>query len=114
MTSAYIRFLSLVHTLDMAHSQVSGLDETTKHLLRVIGLHHAQGQPLTVTQAMALSAIASPATIHRKLDTLRELDLIEQTFEGSNRRTKYLSPTQTAHDYFDQIGKMIKQSTLAE
>ena len=42
---------------------------------------------------MTLNNIVSPATLHRKLDELREGGLIEQSFEGKNRRTKYLVPT---------------------
>jgi DNA-binding MarR family transcriptional regulator len=34
--------------------------------------------------------IASPATLHRKLDELLELGLIQHEHEGKNRRTKYL------------------------
>jgi DNA-binding MarR family transcriptional regulator len=58
---------------------------------------------------MALDSIASPATIHRKLDQLRELGMIDTVFEGKNRRTKYLVPTKAAHDYFDQVGQVMKQ-----
>ena len=44
-----------------------------------------------------------PATLHRKLDELREGGLIEQTFEGKNRRTKFLVPTKAANAYFDRM-----------
>ena len=60
---------------------------------------------MTVTEVMALSDIASPATIHRKLDELRELGLIEQVFEGKNRRTKYLVPTKLANIYFEKMSE---------
>jgi DNA-binding MarR family transcriptional regulator len=59
---------------------------------------------------MALNSIASPATIHRKLDQLRELGMIDTVFEGKNRRTKYLVPTQAAHEYFDQVGQVMQQA----
>ena len=41
--------------------------------------------------------------MHRKLDELREGGLIEQTFEGKNRRTKFLVPTKAANVYFDRM-----------
>ena len=56
--------------------------------------------------------IASPATLHRKLDELREGGLIEQTFEGKNRRTKYLCPTPQAEKYFSQVGAVMQQAGL--
>jgi len=80
MRETYLRFLSLAQTLDGA--SVPTVDETAKHLLQLIALRHTQGNALTVTEAMAMSAVASPATIHRKLDVLREAGLIAQTFEG--------------------------------
>jgi Fe2+ or Zn2+ uptake regulation protein len=79
-------------------------------LLDVIGLRNDQKKPLTVTEAMSLDHIASPATIHRKLDQLRELGMIDTVFEGKNRRTKYLVPTKVAADYFANMGKAVQQA----
>lgn len=105
----YLRFLNLIHALDgQANAPVMDLD--AKKLLEVIAVRHAAEKPLTVTDAMALTAIASPATIHRKLDQLRELGMIDTVFEGKNRRTKYLTPTQMAHDYFNQVGQVMQQA----
>jgi hypothetical protein len=39
---------------------------------------------------------------------LRELGMIDTVFEGKNRRTKYLVPTQASHDYFENIGKAME------
>jgi Fe2+ or Zn2+ uptake regulation protein len=108
----YLRFLNLIHTLEGGqHAPVMDLD--AKKILEVIAVRHAQEKPLTVTDAMALNTIASPATIHRKLDQLRELGMIDTVFEGSNRRTKFLIPTQAAHDYFEKVGAAMQQA-LAE
>ena len=108
----YLRFLNLIHALDGGqHAPTMDLD--AKKLLEVIAVRHAQQKPLTVTDAMALNNIASPATIHRKLDQLRELGMIDTVFEGKNRRTKFLVPTQQAHTYFDKVGEAMQQA-LAE
>jgi len=105
----YLRFLNLIHALDgQANAPVMDLD--AKKLLEVIAVRHADEKPLTVTEAMALTTIASPATIHRKLDQLRELGMIDTVFEGKNRRTKYLVPTQMAHDYFNKVGQVMQQA----
>ena len=105
----YLRFLNLVHALDSGAS-APAMDLDAKKLLEVIAVHHAAKKPLTVTDAMALNNIASPATIHRKLDQLRELGMIDTVFEGKNRRTKFLVPTQAAHAYFDQVGQVMQQA----
>jgi DNA-binding transcriptional ArsR family regulator len=108
MLKTYLRFLSLVDAIDS--SSVSSVDETSKYLLQLIALRHAQGNALTVTEAMVMSAVASPATIHRKLDALREAGLITQIFEGKNRRTKYLVPTPVADAYFAKLGEVMNSA----
>ncbi len=105
----YLRFLNLIHALDGNETSPS-MDLDAKKLLEVIAVRHAQEKPLTVTDAMALNSIASPATIHRKLDQLRDLGLIDTVFEGKNRRTKYLVPTQAAQEYFGQVGQVMQQA----
>ena len=105
----YMRFLNLLHALE-GGVQAPAIDLEAKKILEVIAVHDANNNPLTVTAAMALNHIASPATIHRKLDVLRELGMIDTVFEGKNRRTKYLVPTQAAHDYFDSVGKVMTQA----
>jgi DNA-binding MarR family transcriptional regulator len=65
---------------------------------------------MTVTDAMALTEIASSATIHRKLDDLREAGLIDHVFAQNNRRTKYLIPTKAAEKHFASLGEVMKQS----
>jgi DNA-binding transcriptional ArsR family regulator len=100
-SSIYLRFLNLSQAIT---SEFEGVDLTTLRLLETIAVAHTQGKPLTVTNAMALSAIASPATLHRKMDALREAGLIDQVFEGTNRRTKYLAPT-NACQIFRQHGQ---------
>ena len=105
----YMRFLNLLHALEGGEFAPS-MDLDAKKLLEFIAMRHEQQKPLTVTEAMALATIASPATIHRKLDQLRELGMIDTVFEGKNRRTKYLVPTQAAHDYFEHIGQAMQDA----
>jgi len=98
----YLNFLNLIHALD-GGEHAPHMDLDAKKLLEVIAVHYAQGSSLTVTDAMAMNSIASPATIHRKLDQLRELGMIDTVFEGKNRRTKFLVPTKAANAYFDRM-----------
>ena len=107
----YLRFLSLLHAIE-GKGELPNLDLVAKRLLEVIGVQHSQGKPLTVSDAMAMTQIASPATIHRKLDVLREIGMIDTYFEGKNRRTKYLCPTPQAEKYFSQVGAVMQQAGL--
>ena len=106
----YMRFLHLLHALE-GDAQGNDLDLEAKKLLEIIAVRHEERQPLTVTEAMALSHIASPATIHRKLDQLREVGLVEACFEDNNRRTKFLVPTQAALNHFETLGQALIRAT---
>ena len=105
----YMRFLSILHALE-GRDEVPPMDLDAKKLLEVIAVRHEHKQPLTVTEAMALSSIASPATIHRKLDQLRDMGMVTSVFDGNNRRTKYLIPTDAAHMYFASVGQAMTQA----
>ena len=107
MNKQYLRFLRLARALNQNKNIVKDVDATAMLLLNEIAIQHLDDKPMTVTEAMTLSSIASPATIHRKLDELRELGLIEQVFEGKNRRTKYLVPTKLANTYFEKMSEVM-------
>ena len=112
MKTVYIRFLAAALAVDSL-SEFGNVDETAKQLLNIIALRHAQGKAITVSEAMELNTIASPATIHRKLDVLLDVGLIKQFFIGKNRRKRYLEPTKVANKYFDSLGELMKQALLS-
>ena len=107
MSQLYLRFLRLAQVVETQNTSVSDIDSNALLLLNEIALQHLAEKPLSVTQAMALKKLASPATLHRKIDALREAGLIEQIFVGKNRRTKYLVPTKDTHAYFAKLSKAI-------
>jgi DNA-binding transcriptional ArsR family regulator len=105
----YLRFLNLLHTLE-GTGQMPDLDTDSRKLLELISLRHHQQKAMTVSDAMGLVDIASPATIHRKLDLLRDLGLVDTVFEGNNRRTKFLVPTPKALTHFAGLGQAMQQA----
>jgi len=107
MSKLYLRFLRIARAVEIQNTPIKYIDSTALLLLNEIAVQHLDGKNITVTEAMLLSNIASPATVHRKLDELREAGLIEQVFEGKNRRTKYLVPTKEADTYFSKMSKAI-------
>ncbi len=107
MSKLYLRFLRIARAVEIQNTPIKNIDSTALLLLNEIAVQHLDGKNITVTEAMLLSNIASPATVHRKLDELREAGLIEQVFEGKNRRTKYLVPTKEADSYFAKMSKAI-------
>mgnify|MGYP003338181438 FL=1 len=113
MKHLYLRFLRISQALNAENKEFEKIDASSKLLLNEIAVMHLDGKPMTVTDAMNLSAIASPATIHRKIDELRDAGLVELIFEGKNRRTKYLVPTQAASAYFERMSKIMHKVSTA-
>lgn len=111
MFNVYLQFLSLVEALDHSRCNHPKLDEASKKLLEVIAVKHQQGKTMTVTDALILRQIASPATIHRKLFVLMEAGWIDLVFRGKNRRTKYILPTIAANEYFEQLDLLMGQAS---
>ena len=103
MSKVYLRYLRIARAIDILKKNSNSIDSTALQLLNEIAVQHFDGKTLTVSQAIALNKIASPAKLHRKLDELLEAGLIEQSFEGKNRRTKFLVPTKAANAYFDRM-----------
>ena len=77
-------------------------DFDCKELLNLIALAEKNETPMTVTQAMN-AGFASPATLHRKLDMLRDFGYVKITFKGKNKRTKYLALAPRAIKYFSSL-----------
>ncbi|MDI9331528.1 MAG: hypothetical protein QM527_09505 [Alphaproteobacteria bacterium] len=105
----YLRFLNVLRAME-ADSGMPEMDLECRRLLEEVAVGQLNDQALTVTEAMALSTIASPATLHRKLDTLMGLGLIEHHFEGDNRRTKYVVCTDKTMKYFERAGRAMQRT----
>jgi DNA-binding MarR family transcriptional regulator len=110
--NSYFKFLQLAEAVNDAFDGFSEIDPTTMLLLEIIAIMHSDRNALTVTQAMGLISVASPATIHRKLCRLYELKLIDFVFLGKNRRTKYVQPTSKTETYFSTLGKCLSEASL--
>ena len=108
-TNTYMKFLKSRHEID--DELVIAADE--RELLEVIAVNAYQGKPLTVMGLMGMVHLASPATLHRKMDNLITLNLIALHYEGKNRRTKYVKLTTNAYDYFDKAGAALEKARAA-
>jgi len=105
MTSNRTKFFAFLETVNHIehenHHKLPDLDAQV--LLLRVAIAHDKKQALNVTQAMNLKKIGSPAMLHRKINDLLNLGMIELVFEGTNRRTKYLLPTKQALDILDDM-----------
>lgn len=97
----YFDFLQKKHALDAR----LGFEKVDLQLLEAIAIAAHKDVPLSVTEAMVLRQLASPATIHRALDRLLASGMVKHKNVEDNR-TKRLFPTAMANKYFRMLEKM--------
>lgn len=107
LLTAYFRFLQVARTLTDA--QETTLSANHRALLEAVVLAWHEGAPLSVRQAISLENLGSPATLHKRLATLRSAGLLEEISVEGDRRTKLLGPTAKALGYFSQLGNAMTQ-----
>jgi DNA-binding MarR family transcriptional regulator len=110
MPNVYLKFLQNIAALEPIQLKHKDLSPTAILLLNEIAVKDFEDQPLKVTQAMGFNALGSPANLHRKLDELLDAGMISFSYNGNNRRTKCITLTQTAFDYFQTKSKAMVQA----
>jgi DNA-binding MarR family transcriptional regulator len=103
LLSAYIEFLKFQREIAQANKINVFLNATDICLLEEIALHDAATDALTVTGAMALSKIGSPATLHRHLAKLRRHGLVEVSSVQGDTRVKRLTLSAVSVKYFESL-----------
>ena len=105
IANAYLRLVRLLEALEGA-SDLFRLDSTEKKLLDLVAIHYLDNKPLLVSEAIYLSKIGSPATLHRRLSNLQKQGYIRYGDDVDGRK-KYLELTPKARDYFAGLGKCV-------
>lgn len=80
-------------------------DLKARELLNRIACAEDEQTPLTVAGVMSFTDIAAPATLHRKLEDLLIMKLVDHEYKNKNRRTKYVVLTETSRKYFELLGE---------
>jgi len=107
--NSYTKFLHLKQTLDFKHKS-KPMNLKAEKLLEQIAISFTNESPLTISEAMGLESIASPATLHKKITELISNGWIKTVFEGINKRTKYLVPTTQLNNYYVTLSKLMAKS----
>ena len=105
----YLRFVNLVQGL-MVDKRLINIEPTTRQLLDEIALQHSSQTPMTVSRLMSLDHIASPATLHRKMQALIENGLIELSVDKENKRTKFVLLSKRGSRHFDALSEVMLQA----
>ena len=113
---AYLRFLALAAQTaakDRSESSEEALDSNEKALLELIILRWAVGAPMTVRQAIALSHLGSPATLHKRLMRLRRKTYLDLEHVSGDRRVKRLILGAVGQTYLETMGRHLMSAHRA-
>ena len=108
LANAYLRFLHLARTVE-ALPGTAPMDANESALLEAVVLRWHENRPMTVREAISISVLGSPATLHKRITRLREKNFLDTYSEPGDRRAKFLVPTQQALDHFHQLGQSMQQ-----
>jgi hypothetical protein len=111
LAAAYLRFLQLAKVVQ-ALPDGQEMDANESALLQSVVLRWYEHQPMTVREAIALSELGSPATLHKRITRLRDKDMLSALNQEGDRRAKFLIPTQRTLDYFSHLGQSMHQAHL--
>ena len=107
--SAYLRFLQLARVIK-ALPEGMEMDANESALLHAVVLRWYEQRPMTVREAIALSNLGSPATLHKRVTRLREKEMLSTLNLEGDRRAKFLIPTERTLGYFNNLGQSMQQA----
>ncbi len=83
-------------------------------MLEIIAVRYAMHQPLSMMQALELrdELFLSPSAVSRKIDNLRDAELIRVVVDKVDRRVKFIEPAEKALAHFEYLGTLMPVSTV--
>ena len=110
--NAYLRFLQLAKAIQSL-PDAPLLDANEHALLEAIALRWFENKPMTVREAIGISQLGSPATLHKRITRLRNRDLVQTFNQPDDKRAKYLIPTDKSIAMFKDFGKKMNAAISA-
>ena len=110
--NAYLRFLQLAKAIQSL-PDAPLLDANENALLEAIALRWFENKPMTVREAIGISQLGSPATLHKHITRLRNRDLVQTFNQPDDKRAKYLIPTDKSIAMFKDFGKKMNAAISA-
>ena len=105
-SSRYLRFLSVALT-HAKEAPMSQLDANETAVLEAIAIKEYEGESLKITDAMSISSLGAPATLHRRIARLRKLGAVSVVTDPVDSRIKTLVVTDAVRNYFERMGQAI-------
>lgn len=107
-SAIYLRFIHLLKVIE-ASQVLPALEPIEHQILQIIALANLRRERLSVKDLMGMPEIASPATVHKNIKSMREKGWIylEDT-EDARRKQLRLTPQALTH--FDKLGIAVKKA----
>lgn len=109
LAAAYLRFLQLAKAVRALPDGME-MDANEEALLQAVVLRWYEKNPMTVREAIALDALGSPATLHKRITRLRDKEMLSTLSLEGDRRAKFLIPTERTLNYFDTLGQSLQKA----
>lgn len=108
LNDLYLRFLNLKQAVEGMTGK-GLLDEIEERLLHLVADAHLNGHDLNVTDLMQRRELASPATLHKRLGSLKAAGLISIEPVPGEYPRKSVQLTDKAIKYFNELSKGLRK-----
>lgn len=81
-------------------------------ILDQIAIHEEAGNLLTVRKLIGFEQIASPATIHKHLSSLRKLGYVIAETKDDDKRTRHLVLSPLGQQYINTLSKALVKAAI--
>lgn len=111
----YLDFLLAVHEARQLDQKPLLIPPDEQRLLEIIAVRYAMHQPLSMMQALELrdELFLSPSAVSRKIDNLRDAELIRVVVDTVDRRVKFIEPTVKSLAHFEYLGTLMPVSAVS-
>jgi len=108
LNDLYLRFLGAKQSAE--NGAADGLlDDIEERLLQLVAQAHLEGADLSVTDLMQRTEIASPATLHKRLGSLRHSGMISIEPVPNAYPRKAVTLTSKAVTYYNKLATEIRK-----
>ena len=105
----YLRFVNVLKGMQKEDANTE-IEPVCALILDEIAVREMHDEPMTVSDVMELTNLASSATLHRKFSDMLKNEWVETRFQNDNRRTKYIHLTKKSKSYYELKGKAMKKA----
>jgi hypothetical protein len=107
--SPYLRFFMMI-SIVKDESRIENLNADEMELFGIICVNWSFEKPLKVNDAINNPRLGSAATLHKRLQRLRDMNMIDDIKKDGDKRTKYLHPSSKGMVYLKWLDSMLLRS----